>query len=52
VELTRATSLLAGALVDGAKLIGGAPSDAGLRKRVEAALLQIVRGLLGAHEDR
>jgi AcrR family transcriptional regulator len=40
-----ATQVLAGALIDGAMLIGQRPRDAKLRRRVERALLRLLRGL-------
>jgi len=43
VEMT--THLLAGALVDGALLLGQAPDDAALRRRLKATLLRLLRGL-------
>jgi hypothetical protein len=39
------THLLAGALIDGAMLIGRKPADAGLRRPVEGTVLRFVQGL-------
>lgn len=49
VETT--THLLAGALIDGAMLIGRAPEDASLRRRVEATLLRLLHGLRGPRRN-
>jgi len=43
-----ATHLLAGALVDGAMLIGRSPGDSTIRGDVEATLLELLRGLATA----
>jgi AcrR family transcriptional regulator len=40
-----ATHVLAGALVDGAMLVGQAPEDGSVRRRVQATLLRILDGL-------
>jgi AcrR family transcriptional regulator len=44
-DVETATHLLAGALMDGAMLIGRQPEDASIRRRVESAVLRLVRGL-------
>jgi len=46
LDVEAASHLLAGALIDGAMLIGGAPRDGALRRRVEATLRRLVRGLV------
>ena len=48
VETT--THLLAGALIDGAMVIGRNPEDASLRRSVEATILRFVTGLTGPSE--
>jgi AcrR family transcriptional regulator len=46
-DVETATHLLAGALIDGAMLIGRQPRDASVRRRVEATVLRFVHGLSG-----
>jgi hypothetical protein len=48
VETT--THLLAGALIDGAMVIGQNPHDASLRRSVEATVLRFIQGLAGTSE--
>jgi AcrR family transcriptional regulator len=44
-DVETATHVLAGALIDGAMLMGLAPGDAAVRRRVEATVLRILQGL-------
>jgi AcrR family transcriptional regulator len=44
-DVETATHLIGGALVDGAMLIGREPGDRRVRRRVEATLLRLLRGL-------
>jgi AcrR family transcriptional regulator len=47
-DVETATQLLAGALIDGAMLIGRDPRDESVRRRVEDTLLRLLRGLSAA----
>jgi AcrR family transcriptional regulator len=51
-DVETATQVLAGALIDGAMLIGKSPSDRALRRRVEATLLRLLHGLTPAGTAR
>ena len=50
VETT--TQVIGGALIDGAMLVGRNPHDESIRRRVEAALLQLLRGFSTAKGRR
>ena len=45
LDIDAAAHLLAGAMIDAAMVVGGAPGDDRLRRRVETTLLRLVRGL-------
>ena len=47
-----ATHLLAGALLDGAMMIGSAPGDAAVWIRVEETILRLLRGLAPPSRSR